>query len=178
MDAQSVETQKDFVAFAKQYAISAPAEKSLPYTGYMVSLEHYLRSLWAVSLPHSHDSLTWLLFAQLLQGALMTPPVAVNPSWDRHKRPNLAEKRADFEHLRVMIVYQIADLHYLNKIKTTGDVQLIRQINSYIEENWRNQSMLSFLNTAIAYFDDYRALNAPCSWHTMAVFLQVGQRYE
>ena len=178
MDAQSVETQNDFLAFAKQYAISAPAENSLPYTGYMVSLECYLRSLWAISLLHSQKDLTWALFAQLLQGTFQTPPAPINPSWDRHKRPNLSEKRADFEHLHAMIVYQIADLNYLNEIRTTGDVQLIRQVNSYIDQNWRNKSMLSFINTAVGYFNNYQKPNLPCSWHTMAVFLQVGQRYE
>jgi|GEM_PF-5837985 len=178
MDAQSVETQRDFIVFAKQYAISAPAEKSLPYTGYMVSLEYYLRSLWTISLFNSHKHLTWSLFAQLLQGTFMTLPASINPSWDRHKRPNLSEKRADFEHLHAMIVYQIADLHYLNEIRSTGDVQLIRDVNGYIEDSWRNTSMLSFINTAVGYFDNYRKPDFPCSWHTMAIFLQVGQRYE
>jgi len=178
MDVQSVETQKDFVLYATQFAMNTPPETSLPYTGYMVGLEHYLRSLWAISRLHRNERLTWLLFAKLLEGALITPPVPVDPLWNRQRRPNLAARRPDFEHLRSIMVYQIADLHYLNEIRATGDVKSIRETEGHIEKHWRNRSIVSFLNTAVGYFDNSRTPVFPCRWHTMAVFLQVGQRYE
>ncbi len=178
MNVQAVDTQKDFVAVTTQFLLNTPPETSRPYTGYMVSLEHYLRSLWAISRVHRHERLTWSLFAQLLQGALTMPPVPVDPLWNRHRRPNLAARRPDFEHLRAVIVYQIADLHYINELRATGDVRAIRQTEGHIERHWTNRSVLSYLNTSIGYFDNSRTPVFPCRWHTMAVFLQVGQRYE
>lgn len=170
MEVSQVITAKDFDQFLDFLVKTHSSDRK--------SLEEYLRTLWALIQEHESDTVSFSLIAKLLADAFRLQPLPFEESWLEYSAlPD--EGMDDFEYLRGMILYQIADLHLMAQAGTLNDPHRYFGIDSPTGHRWFNFAPVDYFGCAKAWFNKGEsAMYTECSWRDLAVLLWVGQIYE
>lgn len=189
-------TPQDFTAVIQQIASA---------NQYHQPLEIYLRSLWALVLPHEEAVPSYDLLASLIEDAFESEPADFRYEWlkvekvdwlpDReggylltaNREPRgttiIARNVPAFEVLKRALLFQIADL---NRIPdgTRPDPSSGFAIVSPGGHYWYNVDLRSYWECAAAGFGAkltaplHQHRFTPCSWATLAFLLELGRCYE
>ena len=173
---------------------------------YKDSLENHLLSLWAVIQKYESSAPSYSLFATILAEAFQTQPYQFDEQWLSYENDLawdykngsfvIEEYRNDewvvtennvndFEILKHIIFFQIADLHRMNPSQL-NDPHNYFGIDSPTGHRWYNFDAITYWECATAGME--ACLDMPdhprkksfdkCTWATLARLLQLGQSYE
>ncbi|MBN9387318.1 MAG: hypothetical protein J0I20_04635 [Chloroflexi bacterium] len=190
MESSDVKTVGDFARFVNNLALTTATESQR-------SMEEYLRALLGLVEQHPQDAPTFTLFAGLLGEAFTAEPAEFDRDWLNYTEPPLdyqsedetvaiekigtgpdAEKE-NFQFLREMLWYQIADLHLMQErgYFEKSPLMLYMGVTSPTNNSWYNFSTESFLECAVASWDE-NSQDSTCSWNDLKDLLWFGQNYE
>ena len=170
MEVSQVITAKDFDQFLDFLVKTHSSDRK--------SLEEYLRTLWALIQQHESNTVSFTLIAKLLADAFRLQPLPFEESWLEYSAPP-DEGLDDFEYLRGMVLYQIADLHLMAQAGTINNPHRYFGIDSPTGHRWYNFVPVDYLECAKSCSDDWEdAMSTECSWRYLALLLWVGQIYE
>jgi hypothetical protein len=190
MEPTDIKTTGDFVRFVTNLAMTTGTESQR-------SLEEYLRALLRLVEQYPHDAPNFTLVAGLLEEAFTTAPAEFDRDWLIYTEPPLhypskgrkvsrektgtgpdAEKE-NFQFLREMLWYQIADLHLMREqgYFEKSPMMLYLGVTSPTNHSWYNFSPESFLKCAVASWDA-NSQDSTFSWYDLKIFLWLGQIYE
>ena len=189
-------TPQDFAAVIEQIASTNQHQQPL---------ETYLRSLWALVLPHEEDVPSYDLFASLIEDAFESEPADFLYDWlkveevdwlpdqeggylltaNREPRGTtiIARNVPAFEVLKRVLLFQIADLNRIPD-RTRPDPSHAFAIISPGGHHWYNVDLRSYWECAAAGFGAkltaplHQHRFAPCNWTTLAFLLDLGRCYE
>jgi hypothetical protein len=170
------------------------------------SLENHLLSLWAAIKKYETYAPSYSLFATMLTEAFETQPAEFNEEWLRYENDLfwdyqdrsfvIKEYRNDewivtetnvndFEILKHIIFFQIADLHRMDSGQLNDPYKYFG-IDSPTGNRWYNFDVFAYWECATAGME--ACLDMPdhprkksfdkCTWATLAKLLQLGQSYE
>ncbi len=170
------------------------------------SVENHLLSLWAVIKKYEKYEPSYSLFANILAEAFETQPCQFDEQWLSYENDifwvyqndsfAIKEYRNDewivtennvndFEILKHVIFFQIADLHRMNS-RQLNDPYRYLGIDSPTGNRWYNFDVVTYWECATAGME--ACLDMPdhprkksfdiCTWATLAKLLQLGRSYE
>jgi len=176
MNSEQVKTQKDYCDFVHALAESASASDR--------SLEDYLRALWLLIQGHKDSNLSFALCAQLLADALTSPVAPFDNEWLIFKEPpsELSQNQPiqnEYQFLRKMILYQIADLHRISEEGALDAPPHILYMGASRKggRTWYNFEPQTFLDVALGGMKADPNLTE-WDWGGLAIQLWLGQIYE
>jgi len=176
MNTDQVKTQKDFCDFIRALANNASKSDR--------SLEEYLRALWLLVQKYKNDKLSFALLAQMLADALIAPVAPFDDDWLIYEEPpsELSQNHPienDFEFLKKMLLYQIADLHRMREEGVLDTPPNILWLGASRKggETWYNFEPATFLNVALGGIKT-DSDNTEYDWSDLAIQLWLGQIYE
>jgi hypothetical protein len=176
MNIGQIKTQKDFCDFIRVLAKDASSSNR--------SLEDYLRALWLLVQKHKNDKLSFVLLAQMLNDALTAPVAPFDDDWLNYEKPpsELSQNHPvenDFEFLKKMILYQIADLHRMREEGALDAPPHILWLGASRKggSTWYNFEPATFLSIALGGIKT-DSDNTEYDWSNLAIQLWLGQIYE
>jgi hypothetical protein len=178
MNADDVKTAADLSIF-----LEALVESTAPT--FRGSLEEYLRALWKLIQEHREDTVSWSLLAHLLADAFITEPATFDEQWFVYTASPRAlyqfdeAKEDDYEVIRTMILYQIADLRRMARAGSLDKsaTELWLGIDSG-SERWYNFTPMTFLGAASPLTSVGEWESPKCNWKDLARVLMTGQNAE
>lgn len=178
-DRYQITTISDFRRFVKSL-VETEADS------FKGSLEKYLRSLWGLIQKHKDSSVSYGVLGQLLAEGFTAQPVPFDDNWLRYDAPpeelrarDLKQVKDDYDFVRKMILYQIADLHQMKSagLLDKSPQELYFGIDSPTGYRWYNFHPASYLDCASqSLMSDSE--HTECNWSDLAIFLWLGQIYE
>ena len=173
MNVEPVQTAEDFQLFVDDL-VNTLARTS------QRNLDEYLRALWGLLVSQQDKEPTWQLLAQLFRRAFIEPAYEFDHNWLQYTDPDTEfyqTTRSEFDVLKQMLLYQIADLH---RMRASGNFDLpgyilsggISSPTGHIWYNFSPEDFLASANSGIQFRADH------CTWSDLALFLWLGQIYE
>jgi hypothetical protein len=153
--------------------------ESLGEKPYHDSLENYLRTLLALVQENRRNKVTFSLLAQLILAAYSGEPLPFEEKWLTYSSPPdvSLKERGDYEYLRQMMLYQIADLHLMEEAGILDDPPQYFGVNSPTGHRWYNFDPQSYFSCAGSGLRK-GSMVTECDWATLATILLLGQIYE